>query len=458
MSDVNNRPQSGFGSEQAQQLASVTKSQPQLTGLTSRFLVKILPWVQVRGGAYQVNRVLNYQAGGGKLVVVNDGQSFHIITRTLSELPLLANFHDREVLSEIAERFIVRRFQPGEEIVTAGSRADRLHVVAAGQVALTGTGEPALLGRGDYFGLDVLVDPAEAWPVSARAESRCVVMTLSRAAFDDLLTEYPQLTQQVDGYRAHTNQGPQRFRYSKLGLGTSHLAINHGGEDVLPTTFMDYENYPRRYDLSVAQTVLRVQSRAADLYNDPINQTEQQIRLTLEALREQQEEELLNNPDFGLLPNVEFERCLSAAGRAPTPDDFDNLITRQRSVEYLIAHPQTIAAFGRECTRLGIYPESVEWGGARVPAWRGIPVLPSKYIRVDPVKRTSSVLALRTGELNQGVIGLNQTGIPDEFEPGANVRFMNIDDKAVISYLVSLYYSAAILSPDAVGLLENVVV
>jgi hypothetical protein len=62
---------------------------------------------------------------------------------------------------------------------------------------------------------------------------------------------------------------------------------------------------------------------------------------------------------------------------------------------------------------------------------------------------------LRTGQDNQGVVGLHQTGIPDEYEPGLNVRFMGIDEKAVISYLVSTYFSAAVLVPDAIGMLEN---
>ncbi len=57
---------------------------------------------------------------------------------------------------------------------------------------------------------------------------------------------------------------------------------------------------------------------------------------------------------------------------------------------------------------------------------------------------------------SQGVIGLHQTGLPDEFQPGLNVRFMGIDEKAVISYLVSAYYSAAVLVPDALAVLENV--
>ena len=57
----------------------------------------------------------------------------------------------------------------------------------------------------------------------------------------------------------------------------------------------------------------------------------------------------------------------------------------------------------------------------------------------------------------EGVIGLHQTGIPDEYQPSLNVRFMGIDEKAIISYLVSTYYSVAVLVPDALGILEEVV-
>jgi encapsulin shell SprI-like protein/NUDIX domain-containing protein len=58
---------------------------------------------------------------------------------------------------------------------------------------------------------------------------------------------------------------------------------------------------------------------------------------------------------------------------------------------------------------------------------------------------------MRIGEEDQGVIGLHQTGIPDEYQPGLNVRFMRIDEKGIINYLVSAYYSAAGLSPTPSG-------
>jgi hypothetical protein len=63
---------------------------------------------------------------------------------------------------------------------------------------------------------------------------------------------------------------------------------------------------------------------------------------------------------------------------------------------------------------------------------------------------------MRIGEDDQGVIGLTQTGVPDEREPGLSVRFSGINEKAIMSYLVSAYYSVAVLVPDALGVLEDV--
>jgi hypothetical protein len=68
----------------------------------------------------------------------------------------------------------------------------------------------------------------------------------------------------------------------------------------------------------------------------------------------------------------------------------------------------------------------------------------------------TNILLLRTGEKKQGVIGLFQPGLVGEVSPGLSVRFMGINRKAIASYLISLYCSAAILTEDAIGALENV--
>jgi hypothetical protein len=120
-----------------------------------------------------------------------------------------------------------------------------------------------------------------------------------------------------------------------------------------------------------------------------------------------------------------------------------------------VAHPQAIAAFGRECNRRGLYPPTVEVEGRQVIAWRGVPIFPCNKIPIT-AHGTSSILVMRTGLEDDGVIGLYQTGIPDEVEPGCNVRFLGLDDKAISSYLVSVYYSVAVLVPNALGVLENV--
>ncbi|TAH17114.1 MAG: Crp/Fnr family transcriptional regulator, partial [Oscillatoriales cyanobacterium] len=196
-------------------------------------------------------------------------------------------------------------------------------------------------------------------------------------------------------------------------------------------------------------------TRVADLYNEPMNQTEQQLRLTIEALRERQEYELINNREFGLLHNADLKQRLHPRTGAPTPDDLDELLTRRRKSKFFLAHPRTIAAFGRQCNRLGIYPQNINMDGSKVIAWRGVPLLPCNKIPITK-NQTSSILVLRTGEEDQGVIGLQQTGIPDEYQPGLSVRFMGISEKAIMSYLVTAYYSAAVLVPDALGIVEDV--
>ena len=101
------------------------------------------------------------------------------------------------------------------------------------------------------------------------------------------------------------------------------------------------------------------------------------------------------------------------------------------------------------------YPGHVEINGRAKLAWRNIPVLPCNKIPITATN-TSSILALGTGQEDQGVISLHQAGIADECQPSLSVRFMGIDEHAIISYLVSAYYSVTVLVSDALGILENV--
>jgi CRP-like cAMP-binding protein len=305
-----------------------------------------------------------------------------------------------------------------------------------------------VLADGEHFGDPSLL--AGNWPYTVQAATHCTVLSLQRQLFQDLLNQLPELHAQVEQAQARARK-PQ----NEHGEAAIDLEAGHDGEPDLPGTFVNYDASPREYPLSVAQTILRVHTRVADLYNEPMNQVEQQLRLTIEALRERQEHELINNPKFGLLNDADRKQRLPTRSGPPTPDDFDELLALVRDAGIFFAHPRAIAAFGKECNRLGIHPQTVPIHGATVPAWRGIPIFPCNKIPVTQ-DNSSSILALRTGLENQGVIGLHQTGIPDEYQPSLSVRFMGINEKAIISYLVSAYYSVAVLVPDALGILENV--
>ncbi len=280
--------------------------------------------------------------------------------------------------------------------------------------------------------------------------TRCTILALPLQAFQEL-------TDRSESLRAHVAGFASRPTRPANNRGEADIAVTSGhvGEPALPGTFVDYELKPREYELSVAQTVLRVHTRVADLYNEPMNQVEQQLRLTVEALRERQEHEMVNNREFGLLHNADLGQRIHTRSGPPTPDDLDELLSRRRKTQFLLAHPRTIAAFGRECNSRGLYPKNIDVMGTSVRSWRGVPLLPCNKIPISDTG-TSSIMAMRTGEDNQGVIGLHQTGIPDEYQPSLNVRFMGINEQAVSSYLVSAYYSAAVLVPDALGILEDV--
>jgi CRP-like cAMP-binding protein len=438
----------------ARTLTTTTKSVPQMQEITSRWLLRMLPWVQVSGGTYRVNRRLSYVVGDGLLTFTSNGSEVRVVPAELRELPWLQGVEDDDLLNALADRFVQQECEPGEVIAQANQPADRIVLIAYGKANKLGTGKYGdqtvleVLGDGEHFGAPSLL--AGNWPYTVQAVTHCTILSLPSQALQELLTQSPTLRAQVE-LAQETAHKPQ----NKHGEAAIDLAAGHEGEPDLPGTFVAYDAAPREYPLSVAQTILRVHTRVADLYNEPMNQVEQQLRLTIEALRERQEHEVINNREFGLLHNVDRKQRLQTRNGPPTPDDLDTLLSRRRRTHFFLAHPRAIAAFGKECNRLGIHSPAVELHGVKLTAWRGVPLLPCNKIPITD-NHVTAILALRTGEESQGVVGLHQTGIPDEYQPGLSVRFMGINEKAIISYLVSAYYSAAILVPDALAILENV--
>lgn len=248
------------------------------------------------------------------------------------------------------------------------------------------------------------------------------------------------------------------YRLNKV-KDADNVAVDCSARDerALPQTFVDYIENPREYNLSAVNTVVDVHTRVSDLYSKPYNQISEQLRLTIEIIKERQESELINNKEYGLLHSVVPSQRISTRAGAPTPDDLDELITKVwKEPGFFLLHPLAVAAFGRECTRRGVPPPTVSLFGSQFLTWRGIPLIPSDKVPIE--KGKSKIILLRTGESRQGVVGLYQPGLPGEQSPGLSVRFMGINERAIASYLVSLYCSLAVLVDDAIAVLDDVAI
>lgn len=227
--------------------------------------------------------------------------------------------------------------------------------------------------------------------------------------------------------------------------------------EALPVAFSDYDPQPREYVLTSVTTTIEVDTRISDLFRSPMDQVKEQLSLTVEKLKEKQENEVLNNKGYGLLNNVDPEMRLKPRKGPPTPDDLDSLISLVwKEPTFFLAHPRAIAAFGRECTRRGVPPPTITLFGSPFLTWRGLPLVPCDKIPVKGNK--TDLLLMRTGERKRGVVGLFQPGLPGEVSPSLSVRMMGINQAGAATYLLSLYCAVAVLTHDALGVLEGVTI
>ncbi len=227
-----------------------------------------------------------------------------------------------------------------------------------------------------------------------------------------------------DRLKGHTNSEGEQ--------GIELLAV-HTGEPRLPTTFVDYEVNPREYHLSTIQTILHTHTRVTDLYSNEIDQLREQIRLTVDAVKEREEWELFNNSEFGLLHEVSQRQRIPTRGGPAHPG-------RPRRTP----HPRLEEARllrGAPARHRGLRPGShparrapvvIHLFGSPFITWRGVPIVPSDKlpITIDPLTgaQTTSILLLRVGEGEQGVVGLQKSGVTGEIETGLSVRYMGTND------------------------------
>ncbi len=448
----------------ARNLANTTKTTPKMMSITPRWVLSLLPWIQVEGGTYRVNRTKVELKKAERIGIEVAAGLPSFAPEALRAVPLFSRLPET-IIGLMASRFQTEEVSLGNRLIAEGEDQGKFFIIAQGQVEVLSKGvhgsnlRIALLTDGEYFGETEIVSdkPSE---VTVRTTTPCIFLTLSRQDLDALLKEIPSFKDEFQkAIDAHLQLASTVNRYGERNIDL----VSGFAENVeIPETFVDYSAHPREYSLSAVQTMVRVHTRVSDLYNGPYNQLEEQMRLTIEGIKERQEWDLINSPKFGLLHSVDPAMRISTRYGAPTPDDLDELLALVwKKPSFFLAHPKAIAAFERECTWRGVPPVTTNLFGTPVIMWRGIPIVPCdkldvKSRRLSNQTGTTSILLLRVGEADQGVVGLHQAGIPGEIAPSLSARLMGLDNLGVASYLLTLYFSAAVLTDDALGVLENV--
>ncbi len=449
----------------AKNLATTTKTSPKMMSITPRWLLSMLPWVNVQGGTYRVNRTKVELSKAERIEVTQQDGVASFPSEALRSVPLFSRVPE-PVLAQMATRFRKEEVSLGNPLIVEGGDLSKFFIIAQGQVEVLSKGvhgsdlRIALLTDGEFFGeIDLVSDkPSD---VTVRTTTPCVLLTLSRKDLDAVLAENANLGENFK--KAIAEHLELRSTVNRYGERNIDLVSGFAENVEIPETFVDYSAHPREYSLSAIQTVVRVHTRVSDLYNGPYDQLEEQVRLTVEGIKERQEWELVNNSKFGLAHSVDPAMRISTRYGSPTPDDLDELLALVwKKPSFFLAHPKAIAAFERECTWRGVPPVTINLFGFPVITWRGIPLVPCDKLEMKNRYHsnqwfgTTSILLMRIGEADQGVVGLHQAGIPGEISPSLSARLMGLDSLGVASYLLTLYSSCAVLTDDALASLENV--
>src|SRR5215471_6026755 len=141
----------------ARNLANTTKTSPKMMSITPRWLLSLLPWVQVNGGTYRVNRtkVELPQAERIGVDIIDDNASFP--PEALRSVPLFSRLPNA-ILDRMTGRFKTEKVPLGKELLVEGKDRSKFFILAQGQVEILSKGAHgsnlriALLAEGEFFG------------------------------------------------------------------------------------------------------------------------------------------------------------------------------------------------------------------------------------------------------------------------------------------------------------------
>ncbi len=149
-----------------------------------------------RGGVY--HDLWNRQAG---FIITKGGREARVTIQRVRQIPLFGNLDDAH-LAVLADQFASEWASAGQVIIAEGDIGDTFYLIVRGtaDVVRTYDGEERQidgLQDGDYFGeMALLADTPRT--ATVRARTPCLLLTLARDQFNDLVNSAPEVRRMMD--------------------------------------------------------------------------------------------------------------------------------------------------------------------------------------------------------------------------------------------------------------------
>ena len=101
----------------ARNLSNTTKTSPKMMSITPRWLLSLLPWVQVNGGTYRVNRTKVELTKAERIGVDVVGNVASFAPEALRGVPLFSGLPEA-IIIRMANRFKTEEVSLGNKLVT----------------------------------------------------------------------------------------------------------------------------------------------------------------------------------------------------------------------------------------------------------------------------------------------------------------------------------------------------
>ncbi len=441
-----------------------TSTALQIPHLTPRYLLSLLSWANIDSSIYRINRVQNFSEVRKLAVSPNkkiELQDYYFLSDLLKSIPLFHNLSE-ELIKEVLNGLYQKSVEIGDVIVKQGEVANKFYLVTEGEfeVSVEEEGKKVSLKTlvaGEYFGEMALLEETTR-QATITAATKGSIICLNKETFYKI-TANPKLKKEL--------LLVLQERKSELNLSTQYgnisnaMSIENSHQATAPI-FSNYEADSIAIDLNFIQAGIAIHTKNNDIYRAGSHkQLAEQLRVGIDNVHEKEEWELINNKKFGLLHNVTADMCLEAKSGLLALDDLDNLLALVwKKPSFFLAHPKAIAAFAKQCTSHDIVMPVVSILGSNFLTWRGLPLVPSDKINIvnDNGKLRTDILLLRTGEDNQGVVGLHRASLRENIYniPSLSIQYIGSDEQAISNYLITKYFALAILVPDAIAVLKNV--